>query len=123
MSLYNDISPQTLMIMGVVVTILFLVVAFVLFRDTNILIESRRNQEQRIRRLRLGSMLGRLHISMNKYFRRSSDMDQERHIWICEHCPDPEKCERMFKGEDIDPKTFCPNINELEKIKGSGAKV
>jgi hypothetical protein len=46
-------------------------------------------------------------------------MDKERHIWACERCPEPDECEHMFLGEDIDPDTFCPNYDELKKLKNS----
>ena len=52
-----------------------------------------------------------------KYDHKTSDLDKERHIWACEHCPHPDKCERMFNGENLDPLHFCPNYRELKKLK------
>ena len=48
---------------------------------------------------------------------RKDHEDIDQRVWACEHCPHPDKCERMFKGEDLDPKYFCPNYRELEKLK------
>ena len=56
-------------------------------------------------------------VILKKYDHHTTDLEQELHIWHCEHCPHPDKCERMFAGEDIDPKTFCPNYDELIKLK------
>ena len=117
MSLYNDISAQTLMILGIAIGIAFVIVLFVVFRDLRILRKGKEDVDHRITRLRLNDMLARLGISHQKYFHNTSDLDRERHIWACERCPEPEECEHMFEGENIDPHTFCPNIDELEEIK------
>lgn len=117
MSLYNDINPQTLMIIGTILAIIFLVVVFRICCDIRILRKGRKDQTDRVRGLLLSNMLDRLNIPLKDYFQKTSDMDKERHIWACEHCPEPDECEDMFLGEDIEPETFCPNYDELKKIK------
>jgi hypothetical protein len=117
MPLYNDISPQTLMNLGIILAIVFVFVVFVVFRDVYILRKSHDALDNRIQKLRLGSMLHRLYIPLKKYDHKTSDLDKERHIWTCEHCPNLDECDCMFRGENIDPKTFCPNYEELEILK------
>ena len=46
-------------------------------------------------------------------------LEKEKHIWSCQHCHDLDACEDMFLGKSTDPQTFCPNINELKRIKES----
>jgi len=117
MSLYNDVSPQTLMILGIAIALIFVIVMIVVIRDMNILEKNHEDLDRRVMKLRLGDMLGRLNISLRKYDHKTSDLEKERHMWICEHCPHPDKCERMFQGENIDPRSFCPNYEELKKLK------
>lgn len=117
MSLYNDISSQTLVILGTVLGIIFVVIAFRMCCDIKILRKKRKEQNERIRGLLLSNMLERLNIPLKNYFRNTSDMQKERHIWRCEQCQKLDECEDMLLGEDIDPNTFCPNNLELEKIR------
>ncbi len=117
MDLYNDISPQIMQIVMIAIVIIFAIVLYVVFRDRAILRKDHEDIDQRVQNLRLGKMIARLKIPFSKYDHHTSDLDKERHIWACEHCPHPDKCERMFKGEDLDPKYFCPNYRELEKLK------
>ena len=117
MGLYNDISPQVVQILVIAIIILFVIVLYVVFRDKSILRKSHEDIDQRVQKLRLGGMIARLKIPFSKYDHHTSDLDKERHIWACEHCPHPDKCERMFDGEDLDPKYFCPNYRELKKLK------
>lgn len=119
MSLYNDISPRTLMIIGIIIAVFFVLMLLRIFWDFIVLRKGRRDQEARVQKLLLSDMLGRLNIGEDKYFDETSDLDKERHIWACRHCPKPEECERMFLGEKIEPETFCPNYKELEKIRDS----
>lgn len=119
MSLYDDISPQTLIIIATALAVIFVFIVCRIYCDIRVLRKGRKEQAERIRGLLLSNMLDRLKISPKKYFRNTSDMDKERHIWACEHCPEPDECEHMFLGEDIDPETFCPNYDELKKLKNS----
>jgi predicted membrane protein len=119
MSLYNDISPRTLMIIGIIIAIFFVLMLLRIFWDFIVLRKGRKEQEARVKKLLLSNMVGRLNIPLEKYFEETSDIDKERHIWACQRCPKPEECERMFLGEKIDPGTFCPNYKELENIKDS----
>ena len=122
MYLYDDISPQTLKIIGTALAVIFALIVCRIYCDIRVLQKGRKEQAERIRGLLLSNMLDRLKISPKEYFRKTSDMDKERHIWACEHCPEPDECEHMFLGEDIDPGNFCPNYDELESLKGSKSK-
>ena len=122
MSLYNDISPQTLMIIGITLGLIFIVMLFRICCDIRLLRKARKDQAERVRGLLLSNMLERVNIPLKDYFKKTSDMDKERHIWACEHCHEPDECERMFLGENIEPKTFCPNYDELKKLKDSDTK-
>ena len=117
MSLYNDISPQVLLIIGIIVGVLFAAMVLRICCDVRVLRKGRAELDSRIKRLRLNDMIERTGIKRETYLHKTSDMDKERHIWACEHCPEPGECEHMFEGENIDPHTYCPNIDELEDIK------
>ena len=110
MSLYNDISSQTLIILGSVLGVIFLVIAFRMCCDIKILRKKRKEQNERIRGLLLSNMLDRLNIPLKSYFRNTSDLEKERHIWRCEQCRELEDCEHMLLGEDIDPTRFAQTI-------------
>lgn len=116
MSLYNDISPRTLMIIGIIMAIVFVVMLIRILWNIIILRKGRSEQAQRVQGLLLSNMLDRLNIPLDKYFSKTSDLDKERHIWSCERCSDLEQCEDMFLGEDIKAETFCPNYSELESF-------
>jgi hypothetical protein len=122
MSLYNDISPQTLTLIGITLGLVFIVMFFRICCDIRLLRKARKDQAERVRGLLLSNMLERLNIPLKDYFKKTSDMDNERHIWACEHCPEPDDCEHMFLGENIDPETFCPNYDQLKSLKGADAK-
>jgi type III secretory pathway component EscR len=122
MSLYNDISPQTLIMLGIALAVIFILVMLRICFDIRVLSKGRKEQADRVRGLLLSNMLDRLNIPLKNYFQKTSDMDKERHIWACEHCPAPDECEHMFLGEDIDPETFCPNYDQLKSLKGADAK-
>ena len=117
MDLYNDIGPQIVQILVIAVIIIFAIVVYVVVRDRSILRKSHEDIDHRVLKLRLGDMIARLKIPFSKYDQHTSDLDKERHIWACEHCPHPDKCKRMFEGEDLDPINFCPNIRELKKLQ------
>ena len=117
MSLYSDISSQTLMIIGITLAIIFAFIAFRICCDIKVLRKNRKKQHERVRGLLLSNMLERLNIPLKNYFRSTSDLEKELHIWRCEQCRQLEECEHMLLGEDIAPDTFCPNNAELEKIK------
>jgi hypothetical protein len=121
MSLYNDISSQTLMIIGITLGLIFVAMFFRICCDIRLLRKGRKDQAERVRGLLLSNMLERLNIPLKDYFKKTSDMDKERHIWACEHCPEPDECEHMLLGENIDPETFCPNYGQLKSLKGSDA--
>ncbi|UCB55143.1 MAG: hypothetical protein JSW45_00960 [Thiotrichales bacterium] len=116
--MYTDINPQLLQILGIIIAVIFVIVVIVVYRDARILRKSHEDIDHRVEKLRLGDMIARLNIPFSKYDHNTSDLDKERHIWACEHCPHPDKCERMFDGEDLDPAHFCPNYRDLKKIKG-----
>ena len=115
--MYEDIDPQAIRYLLIAVGIVFAIVVYVVWRDRTVLSKSHEDLDKRVLKLRLGDMIARLNIPFEKYDRKTSDLDKERHIWACEHCPHPDKCERMLNGEDLNPGNFCPNYRELEKLK------
>ena len=115
--MYNDINPELVQILVIAIGIIFAIVVYVVWRDRKILRKEHEQLDQRVEKLRLGKMIDHLDIPFDKYDHKTSDLDKERHIWACEHCPHPDKCERMFNGEDLDPLHFCPNYRELKKLK------
>lgn len=115
--LFNDSHTLSLTIWGVTIAILFVIMVIGVYRSFKFSRASRREITERVRGLLLGDMLSRLNITLSRYYRHTSDLDRERHTWVCEHCPDPEKCQSMLLGEDVDPVTFCPNYEELKNLK------
>ena len=90
--MYNDISPQILLIIGIIVGILFAVMVLRICCDVRVLRKSRKELDQRIGRLRLNDMINRLKLNRRTYNHKTSDLDKERNIWACEHCREPEDC-------------------------------
>ena len=113
----NDVNPLTMMIWGITIASIFVIMVFGICRNIKILRERNRDTTARIQELLLCDMLERIHINRKDYFHKTTDQDKERHIQECENCAKPEECERMLLGEEIDPHTFCPNIDELENLK------
>ena len=77
---------------------------------------SREEQMTTVQRMLLSNMLEHLSVSLNKYFRKTSGNDRERHISNCKRCSCLEECVHMLLGEDIDPETFCPNCKDLKRL-------
>ena len=115
--MYEDIDPRAIKYLLIVVGIAFAIVVYVVWRDRTVLRKSHEDLDKRVLKLRPGDMVARLNIPFNKYDHKTSDLDKERHIWACEHCPHPDKCKRMFNVEDLGPENFCPNYRELEQLK------
>ena len=110
-------NDNFLMIIGyIMVAILFVVMVFGMYRSYTLFNAGRREEVGRIQGLLLGDMLNRLNIPLKRYFHKTNDIDHERHIWKCSNCSNPEQCQKMLLGEDIDPDTFCPNYHELKKL-------
>ncbi len=113
--LYDNLS-QSLTIWGITLAVLFVIMLVGMYRSFNLSRASRQQIIKRIRSLPLSEMLVRLNIPLSRYLRKTSDLDEERHTWVCEHCPNPEECQHMLQGENVDPETFCPNYNELKNL-------
>jgi len=119
MFLYDDISQQTVMVLGIIVLVLFVIVVFVVIRNSIILFRARKDQHSRIKGLLLSNMIQRLDIPFSKYTHSTTDLEKEKHIWSCQHCHDLGECESMFLGKKTNPQGFCPNFDELKKIRES----
>lgn len=78
---------------------------------------SREEQEAMVQGMLLSNMLEHLSISLDQYFRKTSDHERERHILNCKHCSCLKECVHMLLGEDNDPETFCPNCKDLKRLK------
>ena len=57
MSLYDDISPQTLIIIGTALAVIFVLIACRIYCDIRVLRKGRKEQAERIRGLLLSNML------------------------------------------------------------------
>ena len=110
-------NPASLMILAIILLLMLIFTLYKLFSNISFLRARHRDQIRRVKNLKLSRMLEHLGIPFKHYLHKTSELDKERHIWACEHCPHPDKCERMFKGEDLDPLHFCPNYRELKKLK------
>jgi hypothetical protein len=77
---------------------------------------SHEEQVATIQGMLLSNMLDHLSITLNQYFRKSSDRDIERHILNCKRCSCLNECVNMLLGEDIDPESFCPNCKDLKRL-------
>ena len=98
--------------------ILFLLTLIGMHRSASSLRAYRRELIERALGLRIHRMLGRLGISLPRYLRRASPWDVERHLMRCEHCPTTQDCDLYLdEGARLDERGFCPNFNELEKLK------
>jgi len=76
---------------------------------------SREEQVAMVQGTLLSNMLEHLNISLNQYFRITSDHDRERHILNCKRCSCLKECVHMLLGEDNDPETFCLNCKDLKR--------
>ena len=114
--LFNDDHSLSLTIWAITIVLLFFIMVIGMWRSFKFSRANRREMAGRIRSLFLGDMLERLNIPLSRYFRKTSDLDKERHTWACENCPNPEQCQCMLQGENIDPKIFCPNFEELKHL-------
>jgi hypothetical protein len=113
---YDNLS-LSMMIWGITIAVLFIVMVFGMWRNIIFLRACHKEMIARIRELRLSKMLGHLNIPLARYYHKTSDLDKERHIRKCKSCPDPEQCQSMLEGEDVEPYTFCPNYYELRKLE------
>ena len=68
MSLYNDISPQVLLIIGGVLAVIFIVIVCRMYCDIKFLRKGRKDLDQRIKNLRLNDMIAHTGIDRNKYW-------------------------------------------------------
>ncbi len=112
-----DIGPFTLTIIAFIFFAIFVAMLIRLDRTYHYLRNRRKNLTERIEDLELGKMLSYLGISINRYFRSTTDLQKERHILACEGCPNPVQCLKAFAGEKIDVATICPNLPQLKKVR------
>jgi len=77
---------------------------------------SREEQVAVVKGMLLSNMLEHLGISLDEYLHQTTDGDRERHIYRCKRCSGLRQCVYMLCGEDIDPKSFCPNCEELMRL-------
>ena len=80
---------------------------------------SRKEQEATVQGMLLSNMLEHLGIPLHQYFRKTSDLDREQHIFNCKHCSCLTECVHMLLGEQIDPETFCPNCKDIKRLMSS----
>jgi len=110
----SDNHSQSLITDGI--TILFVImIAGIIFNMKSQKI-SREEQVATVQGILLSNMLEHLSISLNQYFRKTSDRDRERHILNCKRCSCLKECVHSLLGEDIDPDTFCQNCKDLKQL-------
>ena len=64
---------------------------------------SHEEQVAMVQGMLLSNMLEHLSISLDQYFRKTSDHERERHILNCKHCSCLKECVHMLLGEENDP--------------------
>jgi hypothetical protein len=64
--------------------------------------------------LRIHRMLGRAGTTLSHYLRKAHPIEVELHLLACQGCETTDLCDKCLdQGEDIDPRTFCPNFVQL----------
>ena len=78
----------------------------------------RRDVARRLGALRLPRMLGALGVGRHGYLARASNVQVERQLWRCEHCPSTAACDRALESGDLSRvEAFCPNFGELRSYR------
>lgn len=115
------INPTTLVLLGIILLLMILFVLYKFYRNIRLLRSHTRDQINRVQHLKLRKMLHHLNIPFNHYLRKTSELDKERHMWACEHCPKPNECVKLLNGEDVelDISEICPNHHRLKNLSQS----
>ena len=114
--LTNDSYYLSIIIWGITIAILFVITVCGMLRCFNKIRDSHKIVTDSIQKLLLVDMLARLNVPLKRYFQKTSEKDQVRHIIACQNCPNPEKCQKVLLGDEADPTTFCPNYGELKRL-------
>ena len=77
---------------------------------------SHEEQVATVKGILLSNMLAFLNIPLDRYFKKTTPGDRERHISRCKRCSGLRDCVHMLMGDAIDPSTFCPNAKELRRL-------
>ncbi len=116
---YVDSLPVTLLLL--VVGLAFLGMCFGMRGCLRQLRNYRRELTERAESLRIHRMLERLGVSLPGYVKRTPSIDVEKHLVKCGCCADTDACDDYLAGgKNMDPNTFCPNFQELQKYQGQG---
>jgi hypothetical protein len=69
---------------------------------------------ERIKALRIGSMLAHIGIGYSRYLRKASRLTIEKHLFVCRQCKTTNICDEcLIEGVSIPEETFCRNYREL----------
>ncbi len=116
---YVDSVPVTILLL--VVGLAFLGMCFGMRGCLHELRAYREELMDRAKALRIHRMLERLGISLPRYVKRTPSIDVEKHLVNCGCCADTDACDDYLeRGKDMDPNTFCPNFQELQKYQSQG---
>ena len=112
-----NISPLALIGFVLFFIVIFIAMLIRLYRNVRYLRNRKNTQHTKIKDLRLSKMLNYSGIPFTHYLRNTNDLEKERHIWVCENCPNPELCEKVFAGENVDVAAICPNHPRLQRLQ------
>lgn len=106
----NEINPYTLIFLGVGLIVLVVFTILKLIQNIRLLRSRRIGQKDRVQNLALSRMLKHLNIPLNRYLKKTTDLEKERHMWACKSCQHPEDCKKILNGEKLNPEDICPNF-------------
>ncbi len=114
------LEPVAVAVWAAVITISFVLV-LMLIRVSGSLRHVRAYRRELVVKaqgLRMHKMLSRAGTTLSRYLRRAGPIDVELQLLTCEHCETTDLCDKYLdQGEDIDPRTFCPNFARLTTHK------
>ena len=122
--LINRSDPYFLAIWAVIISIAFVMMLVGCIRCIKFLQAYRRDLITRIKSRRIHKMLSRLGINIPRFIRKAHRTDVEKHLFICQQCPNTEVCDAYFekgkaideKGKAIDETSFCGNYQKLVRF-------
>ncbi len=121
MNLTDSMDSLPVTILLLVVGLAFLGMCFGMCGCLRQLRDYRRELTERAKSLRMHRMLNRLGVSLPGYVKRTPTIDVEKHLVRCGCCPDTDACDDYLeRGRNMDPDTFCPNFQDLQKHQSQG---
>ncbi len=107
-------EPHAIAIWTAVILVSFVLMLTRVCASLRHILAYRRELVLRTQGLRIHRMLSRAGTTLSRYLRRTRPIDVEVHLLACQNCQTAELCDKYLeRGEDIDPRTFCPNFAQL----------